>query len=220
MAEMLAIAAVTAVAAGGTIKTFQAVANDKYQANVARMNQTIAAQNAAFQAQATNTAAEVTGMKAAQQLSGEKAKMAGAGINVGTGSAADTLTSQRQLGAFSYAETMSAGAQRTYGYETQEAGFSAERKMYRNKIPGDLIGGIFDTVGQTAEAGASAGLGQPGAAAGNVGAGIGAGASAYNTSLISQPPSVASGQFNWMGDDAMANYTSQQPWSEFARGAG
>jgi hypothetical protein len=160
------------------------------------MNQTIAAQNAAFAAQQADTAAQVEGMKATQQLSGEQARMAAAGMTAGGGtSAGDVLAGQRGLGAFSQAQTMAQGQQRTYGYETQEAGFSAERKMWRNRIPGDILGTTFQVAGDIAGA-------APDMPSGTGGTGLGDLNARVTPSLVSGDASTG-GDSAWMQDPSM-----------------
>src|SRR6266702_1104129 len=91
----------------------------QYQAGVARMNQQIALQNAAYERQAGETEAQISGMKTRFQVGETKVAQSGSGLDVNRGSAVGVRRSEQEIGAFNEQMIRANAARKAYGYETQ-----------------------------------------------------------------------------------------------------
>jgi hypothetical protein len=155
----LAVGAVGAgVGAYGAIQSGeaqQAAAN--YQAQVARNNATIAGQNAAYATAAGNAQAEQSTMKTNAVVGAMMAGQAASGIDVGSGSALDTRTSQKEVGALEVGTIRNQAAWKAYGYQTQSMSDTAQAGLDTAQgsaaaTAGD-IGGVSSVLGGAASAG-------------------------------------------------------------------
>jgi hypothetical protein len=114
--------------AGGQILGGIANANAAhYQAQVATNNATIAKQNANYSASAASAQIERAGLKARAQLGSVRAGLAASGVDVNSGSAADTQISEREIGQLDTATVANNAALKVYGYQMQGANFTAQR---------------------------------------------------------------------------------------------
>lgn len=135
MADPFSISAVGAGAsAGGSIlSAIGAISGGEsqqamyqYQAGVAQLNQKIALQNADYAEQVGGTAVLQEGRKVASVVSAEKVGQAGSGIDVNTGSAAETRASTTRIGQYDEGVIATNYAKKAYGYEVEAATKGAE----------------------------------------------------------------------------------------------
>lgn len=119
-----------AVSAGGAIETGQANANAaNYRAQVASNNAIIAKQNADYAIKAGEVSAETQGLKGAATGGTLLAHQGASGVDVGSGSAVDVRTSQRE-GAKLDSETVMNNAElQAYGYGVQSTNYTAESQL-------------------------------------------------------------------------------------------
>ena len=124
----LAVGAIGAgVSAYGQVEQGQATAEAaNYQAQVARNNELIANQNAAYSIQAGQAKAAATSLQGAQTMGKIKAGQAASGIDVNTGSAVGVQTSEREVSKLDTATVLNNAELEAYGYRTQAAGYGAQ----------------------------------------------------------------------------------------------
>jgi hypothetical protein len=97
-----------------------------YQAGVARLNATIADQNAEYASQIGEQQAGLYGYKAAQQLGQIKSVQASHGLDIRSGSAAQVQASQRLVSATDMAAIRSNAAKTAFNYRNLAAGDIAQ----------------------------------------------------------------------------------------------
>ena len=122
-------------------------ATANYQAQVARNNALVANQNAAWAGQAGEAKEAAQGMKNAARIGQEKAALGAGGIDVNTGSAANTITSSKELGMTDVGTIASNSAREVYGYEVASTGdiaqanlLETEAQNYASAAPVDALG--------------------------------------------------------------------------------
>lgn len=120
----VAISAYSAVSAGQAQS-----ANAKYQAQVAKNNQTISNQNATYATQAGEEQATEASQKARAQQAKLIASQAANGIDVNTGSAVDVQQSERETGNLNTSTVLNNAMLRAYGYRTQATNFGAQSAL-------------------------------------------------------------------------------------------
>lgn len=118
-----------------------------YQAQVARNNADIAKQNAEYASQAGDVATQRTGLKARSQLNTVRASLAANGLDVNSGSAADTQVSQREIGALDQATTAHDAALQIYGYKTQAQGYTDQSKLLNSEASDAVAEGVLKGAG-------------------------------------------------------------------------
>jgi hypothetical protein len=176
----------TGVSAIGAISSGNAAAAQaNYQSQVAKNNQTIANQNAAYATEAGTVAATDKAMAERAQQGATTAALAASGFDVNSGSAADVRTSQREVGDLNVERVRQQAALTAYGYRTQATGFGATAQL-------EQASAGFDTTAGYLKAGGSLLSGAKDLS------GVG--------SLLSGSPSVPS-NYSWMTDpNSNANY--------------
>lgn len=144
-----------------------------YQSQVATNNQTIAKQNENYAASAESAQVERAGLKERQQGAAVRAGLASSGVDVNSGSAADTQVSQREIGNLDTQTVKNNAALKVYGYQTQAANFGAQSQLEESQVGPDILGGVLS----------------------------GAGSIASHASLLSHAPSVPP-EYSWMQNSA------------------
>lgn len=126
-----ALAAIgTGISAIGAISAGNAAASQaEYAAQVAKNNQTIAAQNANYAAAAGETKAYNEGLRERQAAGRIRAAIAASGIDVNSGSAAKVQESQAGLGLQDIETVRQNAALQTYGFRTQQQNFAAQSQL-------------------------------------------------------------------------------------------
>jgi hypothetical protein len=147
----LAIIGTAASAAGSVTGGISSAQAANYQGQVARNNATIAANNARYSASATSAATTQEGLKARAQDANIKAGAAANGVDVDTGSPANVLTSQRELGDLDVATVANRGAQQVYGYRSQAVSDTAQSKLDFSQEAPDVLGGVLNAAGDVAK---------------------------------------------------------------------
>ncbi len=145
----LALSALSAGAgAVGAIQSASAQSDAaKYQAQVSANNAIIANQNAAYATQAGEQAATVEGLKSAASAGAVRTGIAGNGIDVNTGSAADVQAQQRQAGLLDTETVRQNAAMQNYGFRTQSTGFTAESQLQRARAAQATTAGDIGAAG-------------------------------------------------------------------------
>lgn len=135
----------TAVGVVGSIaQGNQAAAADQYQAQIAR-NNALSAEYAAQDAkrrgeiEATNQA-----LKTRQLIGTQRTAIAGAGVDVGSATAVDTVGDTAKIGTLDVATIRSNAAREAYAYRQQGAGFSANAGLYDSKAGNDQAAGYLN----------------------------------------------------------------------------
>jgi len=163
-ASMLAIGSMVATAAGGGVKAYgqyesgQATqAQMAYQAQVAQNNAAIAKQNAGWDIQAGEAAANDRGLKTRAQVGTATANLAASGVATGVGSAGNDVAGIRGLGMLDAMRIRSNASRQAYADEVQGTSDTAQARL-------DTIEGS-----QAAEGGDLGALGSLLSSAGTVG---------------------------------------------------
>ncbi len=97
-----------------------------YQAGVAKLNQSIALQNASYAQQAGGSAALQSGLKTGFTRAQQMVDQSGSGIEVGSGSGAAVRKSTTDLGIYDQNLIRTNFAKKAYGFEVEAATKSAE----------------------------------------------------------------------------------------------
>ena len=100
-----------------------------YKAGLALMNQRINKQNAQWSLESGGINAMEAGLKASQEIGATKAAQGASGIDVNTGSAADTRKGQVAASEFDQNVIRFDAAKTAYGYEAKAAGDEAEANL-------------------------------------------------------------------------------------------
>jgi hypothetical protein len=101
-----------------------------YQSQVAQNNAAIAKQNAQWDIQAGEAAANATGLKTRAQVGSTVAKMAAGGVATGVGSAADTVAGEREVGMINAMTVRSNASREAYGQEVAATSDQAQAGLY------------------------------------------------------------------------------------------
>jgi predicted ribonuclease toxin of YeeF-YezG toxin-antitoxin module len=116
-----------------------------YQAEVARLNQSIAEENAAQTTGAGNVSAEESLMRTGQQVGAAKAGEAAKGIDVNTGSALDVQDSIREAGRINATQIRQNARMAAYGQQVQASADQAQGNILEREsqlaVPQSLISG-------------------------------------------------------------------------------
>jgi hypothetical protein len=149
----------TAISAYGAYSAGQAQsANAKYQAQVAKNNQTIANQNADYATQAGQEQATEASQKARAQGASLKAAQAANGLDINTGSAVDVQESQRETGTLNTATVLNNAMLRAYGYRTQGVNYGAQATLDTTEAGQASTAGDLSALGTLAGGAKSSGL--------------------------------------------------------------
>lgn len=143
----IALVGVAASAAGALGTGISSAESASYQAQVAKNNAQIARQNAQYSAGAGAAQTETEGLKARAASAAVEAGEAANNLDVGSGSPADVLTSERELGALDTATVANRAAETVYGYQTQAAGFQAQSELDQSQVGWDIAGGLLKAGG-------------------------------------------------------------------------
>lgn len=134
MADPVSIAAIGmgASAAGGAVgafgNLFQGGAQSnmyKYQAGVARVNATVAKQDADYAREAGEVEATNSGMRTRAEVGSTRAGMAAGNVDINTGSGARVVKSEIAIGQENQATLRANAAKRAYGFDVKAAGDTA-----------------------------------------------------------------------------------------------
>lgn len=119
-----------ATGAYGAIQSANAQANaDKYNAQVAQINQSQAQTNARIAGQAGAEQAAMTERRTRAEVGQEIANEAASGIDVNKGSALDVRASSSELGELDALTVRSNAAREAYGYQTQATSFQNQGQL-------------------------------------------------------------------------------------------
>ena len=120
----VASASVGAVGAMNSANAQRQAAN--YQAEVAKNNATIAGQNAEAATQAGAEKATEASLRSREIVGAATTGAAANDLDIGSGSAADVITSQREVGELGTETTVNNAALQAYGFRSQQTGFTAQ----------------------------------------------------------------------------------------------
>jgi len=124
----------TVISAVGSIAQGNAQAGaDRYQAQVAQNNATIARQNADYAMKAGEARTTAEALKGRQQMGRLKAGIAAGGVDVNTGSAVGVLEGQAEVNQLDAMTVRSNAAREAYGYQTQATTFDAQSQLYKSE---------------------------------------------------------------------------------------
>lgn len=122
-------------------------AEARYQAQVARNNQTIAQQNANYALAAGSEATYQTGLQQRARAGAITTGLAASGLDVNTGSAAAVRQSQAEFGQQAEETTAQNAALTAYGYRTAATSFGAEAGLRQAEAPKDITAGFLTAAG-------------------------------------------------------------------------
>lgn len=118
-----------------------------YQAGVADINAQIARENANYSRQVGEVEAEKTGMQQGYVRGVARATQSGRGVDIGGGSAKETIDSQTRVNQYDQQIIRSNAARRAYGYEIEGAKYDAEGKMYKMAAEQTKKASTLSTIG-------------------------------------------------------------------------
>lgn len=113
-------------AAGARAQAAQA----NYQAAIARFNQKIALQNRDYQLAKGETEAQLYGRQAEQRMAQIRARIGASGVDIGSGSPQDVLTSQQLVTDTDMRQIRANAARAAYGEEIKGVEAGAQADMY------------------------------------------------------------------------------------------
>ena len=97
----------------------------KYQAGVARVNATVAKQDANYTREAGEVEATNAGMRTRAEVGATRAGMAAGNVDINTGSGARVVSSETAIGQENQATIRANAAKRAYGFDVKAAGDTA-----------------------------------------------------------------------------------------------
>ncbi len=135
----LAVTSMAASGGGSLLSAFGNLAQGKaqsqmyqYQAGVAQFNQKIAKQNEDYALAVWEQEAGRYGMKARQQIGTTRAIKGASNLDVNSGSAAETVASERTVAGMDMATIRQNAARTAYGYKVEGVKYGAEAGMYQS----------------------------------------------------------------------------------------
>lgn len=135
----------TAVAtAGAGYTALQQNATARYQANIADQNAKLSAEAASQEAQNTRDASLQQYRKIAALKGQQRVAMAGSGLDVNFGNAADLTADTDMLGREDVNRIYRQGAENVRGYDIEGANYRGKAAASRQAATGALIGGAFN----------------------------------------------------------------------------
>lgn len=150
----LLIAATAVSTLGAGYGALQANAQNTYQARVADQNARLSAESARQEADNTREAALQHYRKVAQLKGQQRVAMAGGGLDVNFGNAADLTADTEMLAREDAGRIYRQGAENVRGFDIEGSNYRSQAKASRQAAKGALIGGAFEMAG-TALGGAS-----------------------------------------------------------------
>jgi hypothetical protein len=146
-----------------------ASANASYQAQVAKNNAAIAAQNESWTSAAGASKEAAEGMKTRSAVGQIKATQGASNIDVNTGSAAKVSAGAAEMGELDAMTIRSNTSRQAYGYAVQQASDNAESTLLTSEASQDKEGGDLSALGTFLNGASSVGskwanyqLGNPG----------------------------------------------------------
>lgn len=153
----LGTAGLSASIFGATSSALSGYESSQYQAQVAKNNQNIAEQNAAYAQQAGNQAVQQQQLKNSAQMGAIKATLAANGLDIGTGTSLNLQRSQGILGQENV-DTTQTNTQKTVSNDLNQAtNYGNEAQIYQQGSIQSLIGGATSVA--TKWSGLTAGVG-------------------------------------------------------------
>lgn len=122
-------------------------AADKYNAQVAANNATIARNNAEQAGAAGNAKVEQEQLKERAQIGALKANQGASGVDVNSGSSVDVQSSAAELGELNALSVRSDAARQAYGYQTEASGYDAQSNLDTSQASYDKSAGYMGAAG-------------------------------------------------------------------------
>lgn len=143
---MTALTAIgTVVSVVGTVVGAVAQANAaNYQAQVAAQNQKIAEENARMASVAGQQELYAQGQKTRAAIGSAKSTLAGAGVDVNTGTAADLMDAMAAMGSLDSLTTRHNTALDVRGWKVQGLNYGAQSQMAKMQASAAMTSGLFD----------------------------------------------------------------------------
>lgn len=139
----------------GSIQAAKANASAaSYNSSIAQNNSEIATQNAEWATQEGDQAAMKSGLQTRAQIAGLEANQGASGVEVGTGSFKDVVSSAREVGMLDALTIRSEAARRAYGYKTEAVSDTAQSQLYKDQAKYGGTAGAINT-GTTVLSGAA-----------------------------------------------------------------
>lgn len=149
----------TATSVVGSIASGQAASDAAhYQAAVANNNAIIAEQNAQAATKAGQEKVTEEGLRSRAKVGAAIAGAAASGVDVNSGSAADVIETNREVGRLDEEQTARNAALQAYGYRTQGVGFKAEAGLDEAKAENAALAGDIGAAGSLFSNASSLGL--------------------------------------------------------------
>lgn len=145
-----------AVNAYGQIQASKAQSQaDNFNAQVAEQNAIIATQKQQWAGEEGDQAASISQMKTAAKVGATQANQGASGVEVGTGSNVDVISSEREIGMMDALTIRSNAARQAYGYATEAYSDKAQAALDtyagKNAITAGNIGAVSTLLGSAAK---------------------------------------------------------------------
>lgn len=156
MALPLIVAGISA--AGAVFSGIASADASSYQAQVAKVNQQIAQQNAQYAIEAGQAKTFQQGQAGAAQAGNVKTQLAANGTDVNSGSAVAVESGTRELSEVNEQTTMNNAELQAYGYKSQATGFGAQAGLDEAQAEEAPIGAALGAAGSLAEGASGVGF--------------------------------------------------------------
>lgn len=140
----LTIAATTVATAGAGFSALQASAQSTYQARVADQNARLSAEAAGREQENTRDAALQHYRKVAELKGQQRVAMAGGGLDVNFGNAADLAADTEMLAREDTSRIYRQGAENVRGFDIEGSNYRSQASAAREAATGALVGGAFN----------------------------------------------------------------------------
>lgn len=137
-------------AASSVLGGFSKAGMYNYQAGVALANAQMEKQNASYSLNTGELRTMESGMKTAAQVGQTTVRQAAGNIEVGTGSSADVVASERALGRLDQSIIQRDAARSAYGHFVQASLDTAQAGAYKSAASSAIVGGILGGLGSLA----------------------------------------------------------------------
>ncbi len=128
---------------------------DQFNAEVAQQNAAIATQKQQWAGEEGDQAAGISQMKTAAKVGATQANQGASGVEVGTGSNAGVISSEREIGMLDALTIRSNAARQAYGYATEAYSDKAQSALdtyaAKNAITAGKIGAVSTLLGSAAK---------------------------------------------------------------------
>lgn len=139
--------------AGGAVSAYGQMQTSKTQSEIDKFNSEVALRNADIATQKQNWAGEegdqnaaISQMRTAGKVGSTLANQGASGVEVGTGSNANVISSEREIGMLDAMTIRSNAARQAYGYQTESSSYKSQTALDKYAAQNAQIAGKINSI--------------------------------------------------------------------------